>query len=80
MAVGYSNTSPHSATLNQMFGAAREWVRTTYYSLTSVPAPVAAPSKTRTVLDRSNSESRVRIPLEAWMYVRAFLRCVVLCR
>jgi hypothetical protein len=31
-------------------------------------------------IDRSNTGSRVRIPLKAWMFVLVFLCCVVLCR
>jgi hypothetical protein len=31
-------------------------------------------------LDRSYTGARVRIPLKAWMFVRVFLCCVVLCR
>jgi phage gp36-like protein len=31
-------------------------------------------------LDRSYTESRVRIPLKAWMFVLVFLCCAVLSR
>jgi hypothetical protein len=50
--------------------------KSTYFGL---PITVAARSKTLTVSARSNMELWVRIPLEAWMSVRVYCVCVVLC-
>jgi hypothetical protein len=50
------------------------------YLITKWPVPMAARSEERTVFDRRTLGLWVRIPLEAWIYVRVFLCCVVLCR
>jgi hypothetical protein len=46
----------------------------------NLPVSIAERSKAGTVYDRLNIGIEVRILLGAWMCVRVFLCCVVLCR